>query len=263
MANHTRVIIPMGFPHGGRRMSAAVDGAVDILWTCRCTSTAAAPAGIGWRSSSGWGRARPARARSAAPSSSACTDGSPCSSPGGGSPGPTPCCRRIAGASGTSRSSRRRPGRSPKAKAVPVRPGGPWKVALMLRYAPAMARIPHAILQHFANVPLFSRVSKRGLRLVVSEADELDVPAGRDLVREGEYGRHLFVIVSGAARVHRKAHRIARLGPGARRDPEEGADHLLRRHVGDGGPHHPEREGRHRLRWSVGGWASSRPAWWS
>lgn len=85
---------------------------------------------------------------------------------------------------------------------------------MLLVYAWAMPRIPSEVTKHFAQVPLFSRVSKGGLRLLVSEADELDVPAGKDLVREGEYGRHLYVIVSGTARVHRKGRRIASLGPG-------------------------------------------------
>jgi CRP-like cAMP-binding protein len=70
------------------------------------------------------------------------------------------------------------------------------------------------VIEHFAKVPLFSKVSKKGLRLIASEADEFDVPAGKDLVREGELGRHLYVIVSGKARVHRSGRRIASLGPG-------------------------------------------------
>jgi CRP/FNR family transcriptional regulator, cyclic AMP receptor protein len=78
-----------------------------------------------------------------------------------------------------------------------------------------MAGVPKRVIDHFQAVPLFARVSKRGLRLIASEADEFEVPTGKDLVREGELGRHLYVILSGKARVHRGGRRIATLGPGA------------------------------------------------
>jgi len=37
-----------------------------------------------------------------------------------------------------------------------------------------MARIPKDVLEHFRRVPLFEQVSDKGLRAVVSAADELD-----------------------------------------------------------------------------------------
>lgn len=78
-----------------------------------------------------------------------------------------------------------------------------------------MARgIPSEVLDHFASVPLFQALSKRGLRAVVSAATELDVKAGKTLVREGDTGRELFVITEGTARVTRRGRRLAELGPG-------------------------------------------------
>jgi CRP-like cAMP-binding protein len=77
-----------------------------------------------------------------------------------------------------------------------------------------MARIPKAVLQHFRNVPLFSGVSEKGLRALVSAAFEITEPAGKDLVREGEHSRELFVITEGSVRVTRKGRSVNTLVPG-------------------------------------------------
>src|SRR5204863_68808 len=67
-----------------------------------------------------------------------------------------------------------------------------------------MARgIPAKVLQYFRRVPLFSDLSKRGLRRVVQAASEIDEPAGTILVREGDTGRELYVLTEGSARVSR------------------------------------------------------------
>jgi CRP/FNR family transcriptional regulator, cyclic AMP receptor protein len=77
-----------------------------------------------------------------------------------------------------------------------------------------MAGIPRAVLEHFRGVPLFSAVSKRDLRAIVSAADEFDEPAGKVLVREGDLRRELFVLVSGTVSVSRGGRRLRTLGPG-------------------------------------------------
>jgi CRP/FNR family transcriptional regulator, cyclic AMP receptor protein len=77
-----------------------------------------------------------------------------------------------------------------------------------------MAGIPKQVLQHFSAVPLFSGVSKKHLAAVVAAADEITVRDGTDLVREGEHGRHLYVLVDGTARVVRGGRKVATLGPG-------------------------------------------------
>jgi CRP/FNR family transcriptional regulator, cyclic AMP receptor protein len=78
-----------------------------------------------------------------------------------------------------------------------------------------MARgIPHDVLRHFAQVPLFTSVSKKGLRAVAAAATEIDVPAGKDLVREGEHDRYLYVITRGTAVVTKSGRRLKELVPG-------------------------------------------------
>jgi CRP-like cAMP-binding protein len=79
-----------------------------------------------------------------------------------------------------------------------------------------MARrgIPSQVIKHFQAIPLFSSVSKRGLRAIVSAATEVDVKAGRVLVREGGYDRDLFVITRGEAKVTKGVRKLAMLGVG-------------------------------------------------
>ncbi len=64
------------------------------------------------------------------------------------------------------------------------------------------------------NVPLFSKLSGAALREVASVADEMDIPAGKALTREGERGREFFVLLEGAADVRQKGARIRTLGKG-------------------------------------------------
>ncbi len=65
-----------------------------------------------------------------------------------------------------------------------------------------------------AKVPLFARCSKRELAKIASIADEIDLPAGKDLTREGERGREFFVLLDGAADVRRRGRKVATLGGG-------------------------------------------------
>jgi CRP/FNR family cyclic AMP-dependent transcriptional regulator len=51
------------------------------------------------------------------------------------------------------------------------------------------------------GVSLFSGCSNRELSRIAALVDEIDVPAGRVLTREGEPGREVFVVVEGQARV--------------------------------------------------------------
>jgi CRP/FNR family transcriptional regulator, cyclic AMP receptor protein len=74
--------------------------------------------------------------------------------------------------------------------------------------------IPTQVIRHFQAIPLFSKVSKKGIRAIVQAGTEIDVRAGRPVVTEGEFGRHLYVIVSGTATVIQKGKKLADLGPG-------------------------------------------------
>jgi CRP/FNR family transcriptional regulator, cyclic AMP receptor protein len=63
-------------------------------------------------------------------------------------------------------------------------------------------------------IPFFSSLSKQELATVAQQTDEIDVPAGRVLAREGDFGAEFFVIDSGTAEVKRGGERLAELGAG-------------------------------------------------
>jgi CRP-like cAMP-binding protein len=63
-------------------------------------------------------------------------------------------------------------------------------------------------------VPFLSKLKKRELELIARQADEVDVPAGKVLARQGDFGDEFFVIEAGTAEVTRDGERIAELGPG-------------------------------------------------
>ena len=64
------------------------------------------------------------------------------------------------------------------------------------------------------RVPLFSKLSKTKLKDVASIADEIDLPPGKNLTREGERGREFFVLIEGKAEVRKGERRVNTLGPG-------------------------------------------------
>ena len=64
------------------------------------------------------------------------------------------------------------------------------------------------------RVPLFSSISKTELAEVASIADEIDLPEGKVLIREGDEGREFFVLIDGTAQVERGGRKVAKLGPG-------------------------------------------------
>jgi len=64
------------------------------------------------------------------------------------------------------------------------------------------------------QVPLFSSLKKRERARLASLTDEIDVPAGKSLMAEGETGLEFFVIEEGSAEVVRGEERVANLGPG-------------------------------------------------
>jgi CRP/FNR family cyclic AMP-dependent transcriptional regulator len=63
-------------------------------------------------------------------------------------------------------------------------------------------------------VPFFSGMSKSELATVAQQTDEVDVPAGKVLTREGDFGEEFFLIDAGTAQVTRGGESIAELGPG-------------------------------------------------
>ena len=64
------------------------------------------------------------------------------------------------------------------------------------------------------GVPLFSAASKQQLAEIASIADEIDLPEGKVLIKEGDSGREFFVLVDGTAEVERGGKKVALIGPG-------------------------------------------------
>jgi CRP-like cAMP-binding protein len=58
------------------------------------------------------------------------------------------------------------------------------------------------------KVPLFSKLNKQGLQQVAQIADELDLPAGKEMATEGDRGREFFVLLNGEADVTKQGSRI-------------------------------------------------------
>jgi CRP/FNR family transcriptional regulator, cyclic AMP receptor protein len=74
----------------------------------------------------------------------------------------------------------------------------------------------NAKVELLRGVSLFSACSDRELARIASLADEIEVPRGRVLIREGERGSEFFVVVDGRARATvRDRTRVAPLGPGS------------------------------------------------
>jgi len=65
-----------------------------------------------------------------------------------------------------------------------------------------------------SRLPFFSDLEPEEVQAIASSADEVSVAEGRDIVREGDFSYDVFVIVDGAARVHRDGETVAELGPG-------------------------------------------------
>ncbi len=66
-----------------------------------------------------------------------------------------------------------------------------------------------------ADVVLFSKCSARQRRTIARHAQIAELPAGVDLVKEGEPGDALFVILEGEAVVQLAGVELDRVGPGA------------------------------------------------
>lgn len=64
------------------------------------------------------------------------------------------------------------------------------------------------------TVELFTGVEPDALASIAERTQELELPAGRPIVHQGEIGTGFFLITSGRARVVRDDELLARLGPG-------------------------------------------------
>jgi CRP/FNR family transcriptional regulator, cyclic AMP receptor protein len=69
-------------------------------------------------------------------------------------------------------------------------------------------------VQALKRAPLFAGLSRKELVLLARLTEDLEVPAGKVLCREGETGQEFFVIVDGKAEVTRKGEHVATRGGG-------------------------------------------------
>jgi CRP-like cAMP-binding protein len=65
------------------------------------------------------------------------------------------------------------------------------------------------------SVPMFCRLGRHEREQVAQLLDEVDVPAGKVLMRQGDTGREMFVVVSGRFKVERDGRQISEGGPGS------------------------------------------------
>ncbi len=64
------------------------------------------------------------------------------------------------------------------------------------------------------TVPLFRGMSPRSLALIADKIKEIEFPAGRYIVRQGQVGTGCYLIIRGRVRVERGGEVLSRLGPG-------------------------------------------------
>ena len=70
-------------------------------------------------------------------------------------------------------------------------------------------------LELLRRTPLLSDLGRKEIEEVGRLVDEIDVPAGKVLMREGDTGREFFVLVNGTVGIERGGKRIRTLEPGA------------------------------------------------
>jgi CRP/FNR family transcriptional regulator, cyclic AMP receptor protein len=66
-----------------------------------------------------------------------------------------------------------------------------------------------------AAVPMFANCRDKDLRQIAQLVDEVDLPDGKVLMREGDTGAEMFLISSGSARVERGGQVVGEFGPGS------------------------------------------------
>jgi CRP/FNR family transcriptional regulator, cyclic AMP receptor protein len=64
------------------------------------------------------------------------------------------------------------------------------------------------------RIPLFSGCDRRGLERLGQLSDEVDVPAGKVLMRQGESGSDMMVLINGTVAIERDGARVNTLGAG-------------------------------------------------
>ena len=71
-----------------------------------------------------------------------------------------------------------------------------------------------AKIELLKNVPLFAHLNKRALQDVAQIADEIDLPAGKEMATEGDRGREFVILLEGEAEVTKGGKRINTMNDG-------------------------------------------------
>jgi CRP/FNR family cyclic AMP-dependent transcriptional regulator len=79
---------------------------------------------------------------------------------------------------------------------------------------PAVRRSRDPKIERLSQVDLFSACSKQDIARIAALTDEVEVSAGRVLMRQGDVGREAFVIADGKAKATIPGKRAVMLGPG-------------------------------------------------
>jgi CRP-like cAMP-binding protein len=69
-------------------------------------------------------------------------------------------------------------------------------------------------MEAIKRVPLFANCSKRELARVASIFDEVELPEGKELIREGERGREFFVLLDGTVDVRQGKRKLRTMNAG-------------------------------------------------
>jgi CRP-like cAMP-binding protein len=69
-------------------------------------------------------------------------------------------------------------------------------------------------LELLRRIPLFAGLNRRQIERLGQLTDEVDIPAGRVLMRQGDRGDELFIVVEGELRIERDGRSVAVRMPG-------------------------------------------------
>jgi len=68
--------------------------------------------------------------------------------------------------------------------------------------------------ERLKQLPLFADLPTKQLGRIASWADEIDLPAGKQLIEQGTFAHEFFLITEGTAEVLHDGKHLANLGPG-------------------------------------------------
>jgi CRP/FNR family transcriptional regulator len=67
---------------------------------------------------------------------------------------------------------------------------------------------------HLADVPLFSKCSRKDLAAIAKHTDEMTCAEGTAIVTQGQVGDAFYVVIDGEAHVRRNGRKVGEVGPG-------------------------------------------------